>query len=80
MNGGRFVAHRPHLLRAEPGSSAALTARVANHQMTMLAQVLQRELAAEDRTRAVLGFDRFDALVALLESARDALLKDAAAG
>src|ERR1700761_2864176 len=38
-----------------------------------------RELAAEDRTREVLGSDRFDTLVALLESARDALLKDAAA-
>jgi DNA-binding MarR family transcriptional regulator len=41
---------------------------------------VQRELAAEDRTRAVLGFDRFDTLVALLESTREALLRDAAGG
>jgi DNA-binding MarR family transcriptional regulator len=40
---------------------------------------VRRELAAEDRMREVLGFDRFDTLVALLESARDALLGDAAA-
>ena len=30
--------------------------------------------------RAVLGFDRFDTLVALLESTREALLKDVAGG
>lgn len=47
---------------------------------TASADGVHRELAAEDRTRAVLGFDRFDALVALLESARDVLLEDAAAG
>jgi hypothetical protein len=40
---------------------------------------VHRELAAEDRTRQVLGSDRFGTLVALLESARDALLEDAAA-
>ena len=39
---------------------------------------VRRELAAEDRTREALGSDRFDALVELLESARDALLEDAA--
>jgi len=46
---------------------------------TASADGVHRELAAEDRTREVLGFDRFDTLVALLESARDALLEDAAA-
>ncbi|MGH3246764.1 MAG: MarR family winged helix-turn-helix transcriptional regulator [Trebonia sp.] len=40
---------------------------------------VRRELAAEDRTREVLGPDRFDTLVALLETARNALLEDAAA-
>jgi len=40
---------------------------------------VRRELTAEDRTRQALGADRFDALVALLDNARDALLKDAAA-
>jgi DNA-binding MarR family transcriptional regulator len=39
---------------------------------------VRRELAAQDRARAALGEDRFDALVALLEHARDALLRDAA--
>jgi DNA-binding MarR family transcriptional regulator len=39
---------------------------------------VRRELAAERRTRDVLGPDRFDALVALLETARDALTEDAA--
>jgi len=38
---------------------------------------VRRELAAEHRTREVLGPDRFDALVALLETARDALIEDA---
>jgi DNA-binding MarR family transcriptional regulator len=46
--------------------------------LTASADGVHRELAAEDRTRQVLGSDRFDTLVALLESARDALLKDAA--
>jgi DNA-binding MarR family transcriptional regulator len=41
---------------------------------------VRRELAAEDRTRAVLGPERFDTLAALLESARDALLAEAGAG
>ena len=40
---------------------------------------VRRELAAEARTREVLGLDRFDALISLLETARDALLGDAAA-
>jgi DNA-binding MarR family transcriptional regulator len=40
---------------------------------------VRRELAAEDGTREVLGADRFDTLVALLESTRDVLLKDASA-
>jgi ribosomal protein S28E/S33 len=39
---------------------------------------VHRELAAEERTREVLGPGRFDTLVPLLESARDALLEDAA--
>jgi hypothetical protein len=39
---------------------------------------VRRELAAENRTREVLGADRFDALVELLDSARDALIEDAA--
>ncbi len=46
---------------------------------TASADGVHRELAAEDRTREVLGSDRFDTLIALLETARDALLKDAAA-
>jgi DNA-binding MarR family transcriptional regulator len=37
---------------------------------------VRRELGAEHRTRAALGPDRFDALVALLETARDALMPD----
>jgi len=41
---------------------------------------VRRELAAEDRTRATLGSDRFDTLIALLASTREALLKDAAGG
>jgi DNA-binding MarR family transcriptional regulator len=45
---------------------------------TASADGVRRELAAENRTRAVLGFDRFDTLVALLESTRDALIEDAA--
>ena len=40
---------------------------------------VRRELAAEDRTRELLGLDRFDALISLLGTARDALLGDAAA-
>jgi hypothetical protein len=40
---------------------------------------VRRELTAEGRTREVLGSERFDTLVALLQSARDALLEDAAA-
>jgi len=47
---------------------------------TASADGVRRELAAEDRTREVLGSDRFDTLVALLESTRDALIEDAAAG
>ncbi len=47
---------------------------------TASADGVRRELAAEDRTRAILGPDRFDTLVALLESAREDLLKDAAGG
>ncbi|HEY0936525.1 MAG TPA: MarR family transcriptional regulator [Trebonia sp.] len=39
---------------------------------------VRRELAAEHRTREALGPDRFDALVVLLETARDALIEDAA--
>jgi DNA-binding MarR family transcriptional regulator len=46
---------------------------------TASADGVRRELAAEDRTRELLGSDRFDRLVALLESAREALLGDAAA-
>lgn len=47
---------------------------------TASADGVHRELAAEDRTREVLGFDRFDTLVALLANVRDALAEDAAAG
>ena len=46
---------------------------------TASADGVHRELAAEGRTRELLGFDRFHTLVALLESARDALIEDAAA-
>jgi DNA-binding MarR family transcriptional regulator len=45
---------------------------------TASADGVRRELAAEDRTRKALGFGRFDTLVALLESARDALIEEAA--
>jgi DNA-binding MarR family transcriptional regulator len=45
---------------------------------TASADGVQRELKAEDQTRQALGPDRFDALVALLETARDALLADEA--
>jgi DNA-binding MarR family transcriptional regulator len=38
---------------------------------------IRRELAVEDRTRELLGSDQFEQLVALLESAREALLEDA---
>lgn len=37
---------------------------------------VRRELAAGHRTREALGPDRFDALVVLLETARDALMQD----
>ena len=47
------------LLGAEPGSAAALAARVADDQMAMLAQVLQCELAAEAMQR-MLGMRRRD--------------------
>ena len=47
---------------------------------TASADGVRRELEAEDRTRTVLGSDQFDTLVALLESARDALSADTAAG
>jgi len=47
---------------------------------TASADGVRRELAAEDRTRAALGPDRFDTLLALLESTREALLKDTAGG
>jgi MarR family transcriptional repressor of emrRAB len=47
---------------------------------TASADGVRRELAAEQRTREVLGADRFDTLTALLEGARDALLEDPAAG
>ena len=47
---------------------------------TASADGVRRELAAEDRTRAVLGPDRFDTLLALLASTREALLSDAAGG
>jgi DNA-binding MarR family transcriptional regulator len=46
---------------------------------TASADGVHRELAAEDRTREVMGVDRFDTLVALLENVRDALLEDAVA-
>jgi DNA-binding MarR family transcriptional regulator len=41
------------------------------------AEGVRRELKAEHGVREVLGPDRFDALVALLETARDALIEDA---
>jgi MarR family transcriptional repressor of emrRAB len=47
---------------------------------TASADGVRRELAAEDQTREVLGSGRFDTLIALLESARDALAEDPAPG
>lgn len=63
--------------RVGAGRSVGLHATDAGR--TASVDGVHRELAAENRTREVLGFDRFDTLVALLESARDALLQDAAA-
>ena len=44
---------------------------------TASADGVRRELAAENRTREVLGPDRYHSLFALLESARDRLVEDA---
>jgi MarR family transcriptional repressor of emrRAB len=41
---------------------------------------VRRELAAEDRTRQALGSEQFDALMALLARAREALIEDTATG
>ncbi len=61
------------------GAGRAVGLHATGAGRTASADGVQRELAAEDRTREVLGSDRFDTLIALLESSRDALLKDAAA-
>src|ERR1700761_8700840 len=64
--------------RVGPGRTVGLHATDAGR--TASADGVSRELAAEERTRAVLGPDRFDTLLALLESTREALLKDTAGG
>src|ERR1700761_4668222 len=44
--------------------------------VTASADGVRRELAAEQRTREVLGAERFDTLLALLAGARDTLTRD----
>jgi DNA-binding MarR family transcriptional regulator len=61
--------------RVGAGRTVGLYATAAGR--TASAEGVRRELAAEARTREVLGPDRYDTLVALLESTRDALLGDA---
>ena len=53
------MAHCPALLRTEPAAAAALTAGIANHQVAVLAQILQRQLAPEPVQR-MLGMRRGD--------------------
>ncbi|MEY9854849.1 DNA-binding MarR family transcriptional regulator [Catenulispora sp. GAS73] len=62
--------------RVGAGRTVGLHATEAGR--TASADGVRRELAAEHRTRQVLGSDQFDALFALLERTRDALLDDAA--
>jgi DNA-binding MarR family transcriptional regulator len=62
--------------RVGPGRTVGLHATDAGR--TASAEGVRRELAAEERTREVLGMERFDQLFALLESARDALVEDSA--
>lgn len=45
---------------------------------TASADGVRRELAAENRTREVLGIEQYNSLFALLESVRDRLVEDAA--
>jgi DNA-binding MarR family transcriptional regulator len=60
--------------RVAAGRTVGLHATDAGR--TASADGVHRELAAEARTREALGADRFDTLLALLETARDALLSD----
>jgi DNA-binding MarR family transcriptional regulator len=62
------------------GAGRAVGLHATGAGRTASADGVRRELAAEDRTREVLGFDQFDTLVKLLGSARNALIEDAAAG
>src|ERR1700678_3394153 len=51
MNRRRLVAHGPALLRAQPAAAAALAARVADDEVALLAQILQRQFAPEPMQR-----------------------------
>jgi MarR family transcriptional regulator, negative regulator of the multidrug operon emrRAB len=58
------------------GSGRTVGLHATDAGRTASADGVRRELAAEERTREVLGVERFDQLFALLESARDTLLED----
>lgn len=59
------------------GTGRTVGLRATDTGRAASADGVRRELVAEDQTRQLLGSDRFDTLMALLESARDALLRDA---
>jgi len=42
---GGLLAHRPALLGAQPAAAAALAAGIANDQVAMLAQIVQRQFS-----------------------------------
>jgi DNA-binding MarR family transcriptional regulator len=58
------------------GAGRTVSLYATDEGRAVSADGVQRELAAEDRVREVLGPERFDTLVALLASARDALSED----
>jgi DNA-binding MarR family transcriptional regulator len=74
-----YRLERLRFIERHVGAGRTVGLHATDAGRTASADGVHRELAAEDRTREVLGFDRFDTLVALLVRARDALLQDAAA-
>jgi DNA-binding MarR family transcriptional regulator len=64
------------LIERRVGAGRTVGLHATDAGRTASADGVSRELAAEDRNRKALGPDQFDRLVALLESARDALLED----
>ena len=68
------------LVERRVGSGRAVGLHATDAGETAAAEGRRREMAAEERTREVLGSARFDQLVALLEIAREALMEDASKG